>query len=596
MTTPPAFTAAAIQFEPTMFRKEENICRLLALCETAARDGAKLIVTPEMGTTGYCWFSRAEVAPEVETIPGPTTDRFAALAARHDAHIVIGMPEVDPATGLYYNSAVLIGPAGVIGTHRKTHPYIAEPKWAASGDLGHQVFETALGRIAILICMDLHFFETARVEALDGADVICHVSNWLAERAPAPYWINRAFENGCYVIEANRWGLERTVQFSGGSCVIAPGGEVVAQIDAGDGIVAAQVDPALSRSRLVLGEPVFDTRRPDLYKTLMTNSFTWNARDFFQLYGHQPIPAGGPATLAVAQFTPTDDPARNLAEIERIADAAVAQGAKLLVLPELSLTGDRDPAARAHSVDGPLVAAFTAIAMRRRLHIVAGFAETDGARCFNSLVLSGPEGRLGSYRKIHLSTTDRTWATAGQDWAVFDLPFGRLGLLCGHDALQPEAARVLAIEGCDVIACPANLPRGFTGAHAGTAIPHNAPIPRGADPFHWHAFRCRAGENNLYLALANLCDPGRDLPGESGIFGPDTFSFPRHESPVLTGPDLCTLDIDLTQLAASPYPTTVVRRKDLLTMRLPHHYTAIVDETARRRNAPADRLADPQPS
>ena len=183
----PAYTAAAVQFEPTLGAKAANIDGLLALVEEAAGKGAKLIVTPEMGTTGYCWFDRAEVKPQVEPIPGPTTDRFAAVARRLGVHIVIGMPEVDPASDLYYNSAVLIGPDGVVGTHRKTHPYISEPKWAASGDLGHQVFDTPLGRIALLICMDIHFVETARLTALGGADVICHISNWLAERTPAPY-------------------------------------------------------------------------------------------------------------------------------------------------------------------------------------------------------------------------------------------------------------------------------------------------------------------------------------------------------------------------------------------------------------------------
>jgi predicted amidohydrolase len=86
---------ATVQFEPTMFEKERNIARLIELCEAAALAGARLIVTPEMGTTGYCWFDRAEVSPFVETIPGPTTDRFAALARKLDCYIVVGMPEVD---------------------------------------------------------------------------------------------------------------------------------------------------------------------------------------------------------------------------------------------------------------------------------------------------------------------------------------------------------------------------------------------------------------------------------------------------------------------------------------------------------------------
>ena len=82
----------------------------------------------------------------------------------------------------------------------------------------------------ILICMDIHFVETARLIALEKADIIIHISNWLGERTPGPYWISRAFENGCYLIEGNRWGLERTVQFSGGSCVINPDGSIASVI------------------------------------------------------------------------------------------------------------------------------------------------------------------------------------------------------------------------------------------------------------------------------------------------------------------------------------------------------------------------------
>ena len=68
---------ATIQFEPTQFRKDENVARLLQLASQAARDGARLIVMPEMATTGYCWQDRAEVAPFVETADGVTSQAFA---------------------------------------------------------------------------------------------------------------------------------------------------------------------------------------------------------------------------------------------------------------------------------------------------------------------------------------------------------------------------------------------------------------------------------------------------------------------------------------------------------------------------------------
>ena len=574
--TSEAFKAATIQFEPTMFEKERNISRLLDLTREAAASGARLIVTPEMGTTGYCWYDRTEVMPFVEAIPGPTTDRFQAVAREHGCYVVVGMPEVDAASDLYYNTAVLIGPNGVVGKHRKSHPYISEPKWAASGDIAHAVFDTEIGRIALLVCMDLHFFETARLEALRGADVICHISNWLQERAPAPYWINRAFENACYVIESNRWGLERTVQFSGGSCIIEPDGAVATAIDTGDGIAYGTVDLAVARRRRVLSEPIFESRRPELYMNLMTNSFTWNPRDFFKLYGYQPLPPGQLSRAAVVQFRPADDIETNLGRIEAFAAEVVRQDKPaLIVFPELSITGLSNPGSRAEGMADRAVSRFVRLAMRLQVHLVAGLAERADDCIYNTAILAGPEGLVGSYRKIHLNASDKTWATAGADWKVFDLPVGRVGLLIGHDGLFPEAVRSLSLLGCDLVACPAAIAGQFTGAHAGTKIRHNYPIPTGADPYHWHAFRVRGGESNVYFAFANVFDPERGYSGKSAVFGPDAFAFPRQESAILDDEGFTAAAVDTTNLD-TPYPTNVVRRKDLVAMRLPPHYPDLV--------------------
>ena len=70
------YRVAAIQYEPALGEKERNVTDLLRLTEEAAQQGARLIVHPEMASTGYCWLSREEIAPFVETLPGPTTDRF----------------------------------------------------------------------------------------------------------------------------------------------------------------------------------------------------------------------------------------------------------------------------------------------------------------------------------------------------------------------------------------------------------------------------------------------------------------------------------------------------------------------------------------
>ena len=566
---------ATVQFEPTMFEKERNIARLLELCEQAAAAGARLIVTPEMGTTGYCLFDRTEVAPFVEKVPGPTTKRFAALARKHGCYLVVGLPEVDD-DGIYFNSAVLIGPDGVVGRHRKTHPYISEPKWAAPGDLGHQVFDTPIGRIALLICMDIHFIETARLVALGGADIICHISNWLAERTPAPYWISRAFENGCYVIESNRWGLERTVQFSGGSCVIAPDASVVAVIDSGDGVAMADIDLDAARTRRVGGEPVFAQRRPELYPELLTNTFSWNPRDFFGLYGHEPWPKGKQSRISVAQFAPGNEVAANLEQIVELARAAKARdNAELVVFPELAVTGLADPAKSAQPIPGPATEQLRELAVELDLWLVCGLAERADVAVYNSACLVAPDGSLTVYRKIHLTSAERRWASPGSSWSVVDTPMGRIGLLIGHDASFPEAGRILALRGCDIIACPAASKERFSTPHAGSDVKQPSPIPMGADPYHWHHFRVRAGENNLFFAFANVLDPENGYSGLSGVFGPDTFEFPRREAIASGMEAVATAMVDTSNLD-TVYPTNVVRRKDLVSMRLPHCYRELI--------------------
>jgi hypothetical protein len=102
-----------------------------------------------------------------------------------------------------------------------------------------------------------------------------------------------------------------------------------------------------------------------------------------------------------------------------------------------------------------------------------------------------------------------------------------------------------------------------------------APIPTGADPHHWHHFRVRAGENNVFFAFANVHEPDSGYLGLSGVFGPDSFEFPRREAIAGDGEGIATAVIDTSNLD-SAYPTNVVRRKDLVVMRMPHSYRALV--------------------
>ena len=574
------YKAAAIQYEPTQFKKENNISSLLKFCENAAKAGSKLIVTPEMGTTGYCFLDREEIKPLVESIPGPTTDKFYEISKRYDCYIVIGFPEVDKETNLYYNSAVLIGPEGIIGKHRKSHSYIAEPKWSAPGQ-EHLVYNTKIGKIAILICMDIHFIETARLVALQDADIIIHISNWLSERTPGPYWISRAFENSAYLIEGNRWGLERTVQFSGGSCIINPDGSIASVIDSGDGICYAEIDIEWARNREVLGQKVFNDRRPEMYMNLPTDPYLWNPIDFFGLYGLNPLPKGKKSKITVAQINSTNEIGDNLNKIINLSVNAKKEGSELIVFPELALTGHLSGSKNAQTIDSPTIKKLMNFSNMHNLYICFGFAENKDKEFFNSSILIGPEGILGVYRKIHLNSNDRKWANEGNEWKYFDTKIGRIGMLIGYDAIFPESARCLGLYGCDLVLCSSAQEGIFTHGHSGTKVRQNYPIPTGPDPNHWNHFRIRGGENNIFFVYSNIIDKENNFHGKSGIFGPDPFKFPREECLISESENINHLEVDTTNLDTN-YPTNIVRDKFMMSMRQPQHYIPLIKHSQKK--------------
>lgn len=120
------------------------------------------------------------------------------------------------------------------------------------------------------------------------------------------------------------------------------------------------------------------------------------------------------------------------------------------------------------------------------------------SRSYNSAVLIGPNGVVCKYRKLHLSQTDKAWASPGDlGMAVCDLPLGRVGLLIGYDSLFPEPARCLAAAGVDLICIPSAVAYPRVQESVASSPAWNR--ARGAVP-HWHLWRERARENNIYVS------------------------------------------------------------------------------------------------
>jgi predicted amidohydrolase len=233
-------------------------------------------VFPECSLSGYCYTSLAEALMDAEPVPGPACERLARITAETGAYVVFGLIERE--ADRIFNTAALVGPEGFVGSYRKTHlPHHVVDNLVAPGDRWFPVFETAVGRIGILICYDLRLPEPARIMALAGADILVHPTNLPPAGHPQPdhMYRTRAAENSVWVVSADRVGTERGVRFIGRSAIVSPSGETVAEAnDHAEELLVAEIEPALAREKDRVMTPriyelhLFRDRRPELYGAL----------------------------------------------------------------------------------------------------------------------------------------------------------------------------------------------------------------------------------------------------------------------------------------------------------------------------------------
>lgn len=202
-----------------------------------------------------------------------------AAAARLGVTLVAGIAE--RAGDALYNAAVVIGPAGYIGTFRKVHLWNAENLFFEPGDLGFPVFKTPIGRIGVAICYDIWFPETFRLQALKGADIVCVPTNWVPipgqatgrEAMATVLAMAAAHSNSMFIACADRVGTERGQPFEGQSVIVGCTGWPVAGPASREGeeIVLAEVD--LGDARRLRNWNAFNQvlrdRRTDVYDEML---------------------------------------------------------------------------------------------------------------------------------------------------------------------------------------------------------------------------------------------------------------------------------------------------------------------------------------
>ncbi|MFG2090051.1 nitrilase-related carbon-nitrogen hydrolase [Spirillospora sp. NPDC048824] len=406
-----------------------NLATCLRLIDEAAGTGADLIVLPEF-CNRISWYDDRDAAVGNACLPdGPFLTAVAARAAAHRAHVKINVT-LAGADGRVTVANLLYGPDGaLLGRSDKLVLMGAEGDHLDPGTRAGPVIATPLGRLGMYACMEGVTSEVPRDLAVRGAQVLLNSLNSFAVDEASLHIPVRAAENRVWVVAANKVGPLLPAELlpaigerlgvpadlldgAGESQIVAPDGTVVAKAPrTGEAVVVADIDPALADDKVRPdGTDLFAARRPALYAPIVATP------------GPRTAPAGAAKLTAAVVRSPG-----------LVAEAARA-GAELVVLPELAFGAAAGP--------GEVARALAAAVRGTGAHAVT--TVRDGGA--HTAYLVGAGGIAGRQPRLH--------GGAGERLEIFTLPWGRLVLIAGDDALFPETFRLAAIADADVVAVP----------------------------------------------------------------------------------------------------------------------------------------------
>jgi N-carbamoylputrescine amidase len=270
-------TVALAQLTGDPFEPDRNRADAAEAIRRSFAGGADVIVLPEMIIPGYV-ADPDRLRPIAEPIDGPTVEGWRTLAAEGVGYIAGGFCEAEGDE--LFNTAVVVGPGGVVLHYRKLHLFSEEKHAFAPGDLGLPVVELPFGTVGLCVCYDLRFVETARALALQGAELILVPTAWLTgfdqvkwrDNGLAPQAegaVLQANLNQTFVACASQAGTRGDLEFLGSSVLVDPTGGLVLGPLSGtaDDLATATIDMedaerAQHRSELIT--PRAD-RRTDVY-------------------------------------------------------------------------------------------------------------------------------------------------------------------------------------------------------------------------------------------------------------------------------------------------------------------------------------------
>lgn len=454
---------ALLHTDPVLGDDDANVATLRSLVQSALTQGANIVVTPELATTGFS-ITRAQVVNDLGfTSPYPELAGIEALARQYAAYVLVGIAEVTPDQHVY-NTVVVFGPNGRVATAEKR----GLSGFHDRGVLPFEVIPTSYGDLGVMICSDVYLPDWIRILALEGADLILLPANWFGSPDQQEIWQTRARENGVWFLTANRWGMETDTRFGvpfeynmndAPSAAITPDGELQLFYRAMDVpnpankilLYDVEVPPSRIEARTTPSYSV-NYRRPEAYAAIGNGLYD---RDT----GNQMAPGLPPdGTTRIASITYEPAPTDSDSNLDSIAKlwASEATQADVVVLPGYGITSTP-----VHTPNpswfraGPWPKLQSFVEANGISLLVTTLVEAgSGAGRAEALVLVRPGQAPILSRQIHDSTGAHG---TGHAPTYIDLAHARVGVLTGRDALFPEAVTALAKSGADIVAISSSV-------------------------------------------------------------------------------------------------------------------------------------------
>ncbi|WP_250029379.1 carbon-nitrogen hydrolase family protein [Paractinoplanes maris] len=211
----------------------------------------------------------------------------------------------------------------------------------------------------------------------------------------------------------------------------------------------------------------------------------------------------------------------DLGRIGKLIDDARVAGAALLVLPDAALGGyladlrHPDPSAFPPALEPDDLLFRRIAAAAGDIVVCVGYCEADGPDRYNAAVCLTGDGVLGRHRKVHLPAAESIAYCAGESFAAFDTPVGRIGMLIDYDKTFPESARTLAVDGAEIVACLSAWPASITNAAPKMSQDRQSRL--------FDLYDCaRAAENQIVVVSSNQTGAAGGLRflGQAKVVGP----------------------------------------------------------------------------